>query len=242
MSDLVRIAVVAEGPTDEIVIEAVAAALLPRREIVVTQLQPSASEAFPTLGLGWNGVYMWCRQVRNQSGSASENVLFDNHDMLIVHLDADVAGQTYGEGHIDDDTADLPCEQRCPPSSATTDALRVVLLRWLGEARWPDRIVPCIPSRSTETWVLVALHPDDDLISSDRLECDDSTAARLAGKPSSGKLVRKKKGRYRKDVSQYRLRMAEIATAWPRVRTACTEAQRYSEEFSTAASQVLPGA
>ena len=51
MSEL-RIALVAEGPTDAIVIEAALKALLPR-PFVLTLVQPE--ETRPKLGAGWRG-------------------------------------------------------------------------------------------------------------------------------------------------------------------------------------------
>ena len=56
MSDL-RIALVAEGPTDLVIIEAALKAILPRA-FVLTQLQPEATH--PNLGQGWPGVLNWC--------------------------------------------------------------------------------------------------------------------------------------------------------------------------------------
>lgn len=164
MSDPLRIALVIEGPTDLVVLKAAVLALLPNRDIEFAVLQPELSEAFqptrPEDGLGWAGVYRWCGQtVQEGGGSVSGSVLFRFHDLLIVHLDADVAEQTYGSGHIDDATADLPCEQPCPPPSATTNALREVMLRWMNEDQVPARSVICIPSKSMETWVLMALFP-----------------------------------------------------------------------------------
>lgn len=66
MSEPLRIAMVVEGPTDFIVLDAVISSLLPDREIELQSLQPEFSAAFqvqpgPT-GLGWPGVYRWCRR------------------------------------------------------------------------------------------------------------------------------------------------------------------------------------
>lgn len=57
MSDPLHIALVVEGPTDRIVIEAVLKAMLRDRAFVITQLQPEGSVAFGGLGAGWVGVY-----------------------------------------------------------------------------------------------------------------------------------------------------------------------------------------
>lgn len=52
MSDL-RVALIAEGPTDVVVIEAALKALLPR-SFVLAQLQPEPTR--PKMGTGWGGV------------------------------------------------------------------------------------------------------------------------------------------------------------------------------------------
>ena len=56
MSDL-RVALIAEGPTDAVVIGAALKALLPR-SFTLTQLQPEPT--LPKLGTGWGGVLRWC--------------------------------------------------------------------------------------------------------------------------------------------------------------------------------------
>jgi len=56
MSDL-RIALVAEGPTDYVILEAALKAFL-GRDFVLIQLQPEATQ--PEMGSGWCGVLKWC--------------------------------------------------------------------------------------------------------------------------------------------------------------------------------------
>lgn len=64
---------------------------------------------------------------------SGSSVLY-NHDILIIHVDADVAGETYANGNIKDAPhEDLPCEEPCPPPDRTTNALRAVILNWLGK-------------------------------------------------------------------------------------------------------------
>ena len=69
MSDL-RVALVAEGPTDAIVIEAALKALLPR-PFVLTQLQPEPTR--PKLGAGWGGVLRWCHEFALRGHSSIED-------------------------------------------------------------------------------------------------------------------------------------------------------------------------
>lgn len=224
MSEILRVGLVCEGTTDRIVISAAVASLLGTRDFVLIQLQPEDS-AFGRTGTGWAGVYHWCRQVADQGGgSLGNNPLFNSYDLLLLHLDADVANQTYGSGGIMTIATDLPCSSPCPPPSDTTDVLREVILRWIGEPQIPPNTVFCTPSKSTEAWVLAALFPLDAVVRAGRLECRDSPANLLSAKPANVRLVASGKKRTRK----YQERAGEIQRQWARVRRLCSEAERFS--------------
>ncbi len=228
MSEPLRIAMVVEGPTDFIVLDAVISSLLPDREIELQSLQPEFSAAFqvqpgPT-GLGWPGVYRWCAQVTNEAqGRVSDSSLFAFHQILVVQVDADVAGMTYQNGWIEDPTGDLPCEKPCPPPTATTDALRQVVLRWLGEPVAPLRCVLCTPSKSIETWVMAALFPANKEVAKKNWECRANPESQFATLP--------KAGRIRKDTEDYRSKRQDILSAWPNVCGKLVEARRFSREL-----------
>lgn len=211
MSDPLRIGLVVEGPTDRIVIESVLAAVLVERNFVVTQLQPEDSETFGAFGGGWPGVYKWCHQAARQGGGRiSGNALLRHFDLIVIQLDADVADFSYDSGNIVPESTDLPlpCSQVCPPPDATIDALRSVLLSWCGEPAVPPATVICMPSKSTEAWVVWALFPDDrEVIRGSSFECFASPADRLAQQP-----VRR---RIRKSVPDYRSRQVALTQAWP---------------------------
>ena len=121
-----RVHVVSEGPTDTVVIEAAVAHHL--EDFVLIQIQPERSlfggDQGP-LGGGWKGVRAWCRQAAEQGGLEASGRLA-NTDLLIVHVDADVA-----------DEEEIACARPCPPPSDTVDALREVVLSWIGEQRIP---------------------------------------------------------------------------------------------------------
>src|SRR5205085_10570829 len=93
MSDPLRIALVAEGPTDGVVIEAALRSMLSERPFVLTQIFPEGSISFGQLGTGWAGVYRWCHQSakRGNGRLQGDALVFQNYDLLILHLDADVA-------------------------------------------------------------------------------------------------------------------------------------------------------
>ncbi len=228
MFDPLRVALVAEGPTDGVVIEATLKAMLNERPFVLTQIFPEGSISFGELGGGWVGVYRWCHQsARRGNGRLQRDALiFQNYDLLVLHLDADVAGYKYEDGSITPASTDgvLPCELACPPASDTTSALRAVLLSWCGEAVIPERTLLCLPSKSTEAWVVAALFPNDKSLDQN-IECYSNPETRLGQQPKA-KRIRKKK-------RDYEIRAKELVTAWPRIanQDAIGEAHRFQTEF-----------
>ena len=233
MSEPLRLAVAAEGPTDAIVLEAILKALLPDGEFVFQTVQPEGSAAFGSApfgrtGAGWAGVYRWSRQAVSEGrGSVSGSSVLSNHDVLVVQVDADVAGETYARGNIRDAPHDdLPCEEPCPPPECTTNALRRVVLNWLGEGECPQEIVLCTPSKNIEAWVLAAVCPDNGVVRRDDWECHRDPEGQLRALP--------KATRFRKRPDDYRRKQNMIEKAWPIVSVRLTEAERFEAELLAA--------
>ena len=225
MSRPVRVAFVMEGPTDFVVLRAAVRSLLNGRDFEPTTVYPEMDETLrPTTRGGWGGVYRWCRQAVDQAGGpARGNPIFQTSDMVIVQVDADVARKRYSDAKIHDaPNNDLPCERPCPPPSATTDALRAVVLGWMNETAAPPRAVLCTPSKSLETWVLVGLFPDNRLALMAAVECRWGAEVQL-----------RRYGLVRGDqklIDEYRAREGAIQAAWPAVRARCSEAERFSTD------------
>lgn len=231
MSEPLRIAVVVEGPTDAITIEAIVGSLRQGADFEFQTLQPEWSIAFgppgDEMGLGWSGVYRWCRQASDEGdGSASGSAAMAYHDVIVVHVDADVAGKTYASASIHALRDDLPCEEPCPPASRTTNALRKVVLGWLGESDLPTRLVLCTPSKNMDAWVVPAVWPENQLARHPHWECRSDPASQLAAMPASN--------RFRKRIEDYARRSHEIEIGWSRVATRLTEAIRFHGELRAA--------
>lgn len=229
MSEPLRIALVAEGVTDYVVFKAAVEHLIDQRSHDFTLLQPEGSVAFVgagnagILGGGWKGVYKWCQQ--NAEDTFLLNVLFRTYDVLILHLDADV-----GENPNEKDwPAGLPCIKPCPPVSEKTDALRAVVLGWLGLTEAPDNIVFCIPSKSTEAWMMWLFFPDDREMERQNWECYPDPASRLS--------QQRKAQRFRKNQADYQARFATICQRWPELSAALSEARRFEDDFLVALSK-----
>jgi hypothetical protein len=174
--------------------------------------------------------------VLNGPKGIEDNLLFLNQDVLILQLDGDVAKTNYRAGHIDDSTADLPCDQPCPPIDATLQALRVVVLRWLGGGTCPDNLVLCFPSQNLEAWLVAGLYPGEQHLKRGDLECLPAPENILAARPKSERLLSGGK----KDFEKYRDRASEWVANWSVVKKMCSQAQRFEDDFMRAAVQPAP--
>jgi hypothetical protein len=243
MSSTLRIAVVGEGITDYVVLSAAIESMLNGRPFILNHLQPEGSVAFTgggdagPLGGGWKGVYRWCLQSALRGGGRlSGDPLFVKHDLLVLHLDADVAGEDPANARNDPIpglAGQLPCEQPCPPASASSNALRAAMLSWLGETGTPPRTVLCTPSKSTEAWVMAVCFPRDREMARKGWECHPKPANRLAQQP--------KHERFSKTHADYEKRKPELQARWPDVVAKLSEAARFQNDF-TAAFHALPTA
>jgi hypothetical protein len=238
MSSTVRIALVAEGVTDYEVIKAAIESMLNGQSFAMKLLQPEGSVAFTgagsagALGGGWKGVYKWCLQATARSGgSVSNDPIFLTYDILILHLDADVAREdpaNYPVNPLNELSGVLPCEMPCPPPSDTTDRLRQILLSWVGEAVAPPRTVLCTPSKCTEAWVVAIFFPHDGQMIKRGWECHPNPESRLGQQP--------KIQRFAKSRADYQARTVEIQQGWPRIVERLIEARRFRDAFIAAVS------
>ncbi len=233
-SKVIKIGLVVEGTTDFKILEAVIGSLLTGRQLIITELQPLLDSTFNaqpgSTGVGWPGVYRWCKQaVADNDGKLSGHVLFSRYDVLVVQIDADVARTTYQKGHIQDASGDLPCSEVCPPCSATTNKLRSVMLRWMGETETPHHVVLCTPAQALESWVLAALFPEDALVQSGGLECQRNPKGQLRNRPRAEKIS---------TPADYEAKAVEVAVEWKNVCSICTEAQRFNVDFTSAFSRL----
>jgi hypothetical protein len=221
MSDL-RIALVAEGPTDYVIIEAALKAFLPQ-PFILTQLQPEATK--PEIGGGWGGVLKWCSMASERfQGPIDQDPTLLGFDLLIIHLDVDVSTFNYADcgEHVallaqQKGWASLPCALVCPPVDSTVQALQAVITSWLGQSSLGGAVL-CLPAQSSGTWLAAALldaaHP---LLRN--TECDITVESRLAQLPKSQ--------RVKKTRREYMQRAAELTNKWADVKTICSQASQF---------------
>lgn len=222
MSDL-RIALVAEGPTDYEVIQASLKAVLPQ-PFVMIQLQPEATQGIT--GTGWCGILKWLLAAQQRhNGSLDNDPTLVGFDLLIIHLDVDVASKQYADcGSSIEDVAqknnwvNLSCIQSCPPVSDTVNALDEVVKSWLGQSTLGNRTLFCFPAQSSGTWLAAAILPSSHPLLTDS-ECNLTLESKLAQLP--------KKERIKKTAREYRLHTPRITAKWAQVKQVCTQAERF---------------
>jgi hypothetical protein len=232
MSDL-RIALVAEGPTDYEIIHAALRAILPR-PFVMTRLQPE--ETRPEMGSGWCGVRKWCHETRLRCDTmhGTDHTL-NGFDVLIIHLDIDVSCMSYADCSPEVESmaenygwGQLPCDQACPPVSATRDQIEVVLTSWLGQHSPTYRTLYCLPAQSSGTWLAAAILDSKHALLQ-RIECDTNVEVRLAQLPKSERI--------KKNVIEYRKRAPIITSRWDRVKSFCIQAEHFERNVLATINQ-----
>lgn len=219
MSDL-RVALVIEGKTDLIIIEAALKAILPRA-FILTKLQPE--ERKPEMGEGWPGVLRWCRHsAERHPASLDTDPSLESYDILIIHLDVDVASLSYADAGLQVEAMaaqlgwlPLPCNQDCPPVANSVGALESVLKSWLLPATVGARTVLCLPAQASGTWLAAASLPTTHPLLAG-VECNLNVENRLSQLPL-GQRIRKKS-------REYQQHAVKVTNNWPTVKAICPQA------------------
>ncbi len=207
-----KIGVVSEGPTDFLVLKAVIGELLGEQPVEFRRIHPDEIMISP-FGNGWRGVQRWCQEYGPTLESFMRDIPSDMLDLLVVHVDGSVAGEQ-----------DISVAKPCPPPRPTADALREVISRdWLQRPSLPSFVVLATPMVDTETWVVSAVAPPEMAL----CECDPKAWRTLV----ELKLLGTKDGKLKKNQAAYRPLAEAVGKELARVRTTCTEAERFCEDF-----------
>jgi hypothetical protein len=230
MSDL-RVALIAEGPTDAIVIEAALRALLPR-PFILSRLQPEPTS--PRLGTGWGGVLRWCLDfARRGHVSFEEDPMLPGFDLFVVHVDADVADGAYGD--VSDEIVSVAAERSwpvlpnsvpCPPPTRSADAVRACILAWAGLQTPGPKTVLCVPSKAVDAWLVAAVFDSGHRLLTE-LECNRNVAGQLEALPAGQRI--------RKAQREYSTREKAVTKNWSAVRQRCSQAERFSADVAAVA-------
>lgn len=208
-----HIGIVAEGPSDLILLEALVHMLQP--DVIVTRLQPE-----PTLGemgSGWKGVRKWCAEFGTDLSSVMQADPDDVIDMLVIHVDCSMAHN-------------VDASRPCPPPTDTAEALeRVVVNDWLGLHSRPHWLVVATPASSSDTWIAAVLDPPPANLGS--LEC--IRAEHVEAHLVSHRLFRRRtNGSVAKPARRYEEYSHAVAQRVDALRTTCLEAERFCAQLA----------
>jgi len=225
-----RIALVAEGPTDYEVIQAALKAILPERFTLIL-LQPEATPA--VMGTGWGGVLKWCDAAgRRHAASLDTDPTLEGFDLLVIHLDLDVAQARYADCGRDvheqaaaKGWATLPSHMPCPPVADTCARLETVLHSWLNPAQAGAKTVLCLPAQSSGTWLAAATLPAGHALLAGA-ECNVAVESRLAQLPKAQRIHKRPR--------EYRVFAVHVTANWAGVKALCSQAAAFEQAVQAA--------
>lgn len=148
-----RFGIIAEGVTDQKVLEAILAGYFEDDDdLDVTYIQPIAAAAAPAVGnAGWGMVFK-----EFETGRFAEALDGDLRDYLVVQIDTDVSEQAgYGVSWRDDGRELTPAE--------LVDRVIAKLRQVAGAARFDalrDRLIFAVSVHSIECWLLPLFYTD----------------------------------------------------------------------------------
>jgi hypothetical protein len=143
----VRVAIVCEGSTDFAVLRVLCGELLGTADLSVTLLQPRfdalAGRTGGAPGPGWQGVRAFLQQTARRLAAA-------DHDVIVVHVDADIRHLPEIQRHLGESEAAEELEPLCDHVKS-----------WMSGAV-PESVVIVLPREATEAWLCaIATHRTD---------------------------------------------------------------------------------
>lgn len=223
MSERRIAALVCEGPTDALVLEAMIAQLWPEVTEVRT-LQPETDalgKARSGTAAGWTAVRTWCKQNGGRLAAIVDPDVGNRIDLLLIALDLDIAVE-----------AGVAQRRRLATPYDATPLCRTIK-SWL-TTPIPSSVVIALPAMSVEAWVIAALYPKER-----SPEAIDAPAKYLVGKrklrssPADGKPW--------KSPRAYREFAKFVARRLPSIRKRCPEAERTCRKIEQRAAALALG-
>jgi hypothetical protein len=216
---MLRVGIVAEGPSDWLVLQEVMKSVHPDVEFVSLHPDQTLSQS---LGQGWRGVRAWCVE----NGPRLELIMNGDSSrplhILVIHADCSMADKANAE-------------HPCPPASDTAVALaKVVESEWLGCKPRPEFVVIATPSQSSDAWVVATLDPS--YVNLANIECDKAVEEEFVRR----RLFRRRDGQVKKPGKVYAPIAARISQSIDHVCTHCPQAEAFRANFRNAVERSLP--
>ena len=222
-----EIGIVAEGVTDFMLLRSLLNHFL---DCNCQLIQPETSETQGfngnqgAYGGGWKGVRAWCQNLTNDFENLTDFFNKLNIDLLIIHIDADVARE-----------AEINCAKPCPPAQDTCEALAQCVMTWLGEPLINKKLVLCIPADNTEAWILAthdiqtAYHDPPNK----PLECVNKPDMIISNQryKNPRRLLKRKDGKAKKTRRDYQQLIPVVLDNWEEVKRICKQAAQFEKDL-----------
>lgn len=212
-----NVGIIAEGPTDVEVIEGILRTVFAKDTFCFRTISPTPQELQSQRkkeGFGWGGVYRVCKDLREKLEMLT--LMGAAFDLLVIHVDGDVAYKDYA------DIEEQPLQNDLPCASVTAEVQEAGSIP----------VVLCLPFLSTETWAGQLLYPGE-WTDIDEKTSEDIIYHRLflLGQPKSEKerrLIRQKAGKMKKNTKGYQnLARQMTAAGWMGVTQRYVQAKRF---------------
>lgn len=217
-----KVGLVTEGPTDNLLLQELLNHLVGVEHHFLT-LQPKQSETpgFGEYGGGWKGVRAWCQDYRTKHFQEIEKLQLD---LLIIHLDADVAREK-----------EIACTCPCPPAQNTCKALDQCVRNWL-QIYVTSNLVLCLPADNMETWVLAAFDNQTPYHQPPEqpLECVEKPDMIISNQGYKGPkpLLKRKEGKPKKTKREYEENLVPVVlNNWAEVTRICPQAATFEQDI-----------
>lgn len=164
---MARYLLVAEGPTDHVVINELAAKLseIQGRLIEVFELAPQAdatSGSYPAFG--WSAIEKWCKRFRVKTPEELDAVPEALRNNLRRNTWKGMLGIQGADGIIiqmDNDIAhEISTVATFVSGSCRSTHCKTAMISWLGESVLPNDVYLAIAAVATETWILATYDPE----------------------------------------------------------------------------------
>ncbi len=234
-----NIGIVCEGPTDYILLKAIIDKITGEANTYF-QLQPE-DNLQGEYGNGWKGVWKWCME-HEQNLERFMKDITPQLDMLVVHMDGDVA-RNEKEVHCQCEATScelknkihplkctrikkqdcpivLPCENHEQSVNGYEEHLTALILKWLNQN---DNVCVGIPCDSIEAWVVAAYD------SLQGVESIENPWMRIISKGKEYHGIRIQG--HKKRLTTYRQFVGRVCEQWEQIKILCTCAARFEENI-----------
>ena len=216
---MIRVGIVAEGPSDFLVLKAMMKHACP--DVEFEELHPN-NPAFSVPGNGWRGVKAWCERNGPRLELLMIGVVGRPLHLIVIHADCSMADK-------------VGSERPCPEAADTANALKAVVEGvWLGRDPRPEFVVVATPAQSSDAWVVATFDPPFANLAN--IECDKAVEEEFVRRYR----WRRRDGQVKKSTSAYRPLAEMIGPHHDLVRTRCPQAEVFRTNFLTAVARVSP--